>query len=60
MLALFYLLCVYNVTFEIVHICSYSAEEIEQKVTIFRKMLMEKEGVTDKAIIEIDDMGRPM
>ncbi|KAK2169088.1 hypothetical protein LSH36_12g10009 [Paralvinella palmiformis] len=38
----------------------YSAEEIEQKVTIFRKMLMEKEGVTDKAIIEIDDMGRPI
>lgn len=38
----------------------YSAEEIEQKVTIFRKMLMEKEGVTDKPVIETDELGRPI
>ncbi|KAK6189914.1 hypothetical protein SNE40_001882 [Patella caerulea] len=37
----------------------YSKEEIEGKVSVFRKMLMEKEGVSDSAV-EKDEFGRPM
>ena len=37
----------------------YTEEEIETKVTTFRKMLMAKEGVSDKSF-ETDDQGRPM
>ena len=32
----------------------YSPEEIEVKVTTFRKMLMDKEGVTQSSAIERD------
>ena len=38
---------------------SYSAEEIEKKVSMFRKMLMEKEGVSER-VVERDENGRPM
>lgn len=37
----------------------YSTEEITQKVSMFRKMLMEKEGVTDSPL-EKDEFGRPV
>merc|ERR1712168_609813 len=37
----------------------YSQEEIDRKVTIFRKMLIEKEGSSD-SVIEQDENGRPM
>ncbi|ESO97732.1 hypothetical protein LOTGIDRAFT_152826 [Lottia gigantea] len=37
----------------------YSKDEIEGKVSVFRKMLMEKEGVTDSAV-EKDEFGRPI
>ncbi len=40
--------------------CRYSAEEIDVKVTTFRKMLMDKEGVTQSSAIERDVFGRPM
>ncbi len=38
----------------------YTAEEIEVKVSTFRKMLMDKEGVTQSSAIERDQFGRPM
>ncbi|XP_025092135.1 serine/arginine repetitive matrix protein 2-like isoform X3 [Pomacea canaliculata] len=37
----------------------YSAEEITQKVSMFRKMLMDKEGVTESSM-EKDEHGRPL
>jgi len=37
----------------------YTQEEIEKKVSIFRKMLMEKEGVSEK-VVERDEDGRPI
>ncbi|XP_067651420.1 serine/arginine repetitive matrix protein 2-like isoform X4 [Haliotis asinina] len=37
----------------------YSAEEIEGKVSVFRKMLMEKEGVSEVAV-DKDEFGRPV
>ncbi len=37
----------------------YSAEEVEVKVSTFRKMLMSKEGVPERAI-ERDEYGKPM
>lgn len=37
----------------------YNEEEVEKKVSMFRKMLMEKEGVTEKAV-EKDELGRPI
>ena len=37
----------------------YSKDEIERKVTTFRKMLMQKEGVSDKPV-ETDESGRPV
>jgi hypothetical protein len=39
--------------------CRYGPEEIEKKVTTFRKMLMQKEDASDRAI-EKDEYGRPM
>ena len=39
----------------------YSKETIETKVTVFRKMLLDKEGVTDNAkSYDLDENGRPM
>ena len=39
---------------------SYSKDEIDSKVTVFRKMLMDKEGVVDSSTVEKDEFGRPM
>lgn len=38
----------------------YSKEEIENKVSLFRKMLMDKEGVQESSAVEKDEFGRPM
>lgn len=38
----------------------YSAEEIQSKVSVFRKMLMEKEGVSERSAVERDENGRPI
>ncbi|KAL8573361.1 hypothetical protein ACOMHN_032823 [Nucella lapillus] len=37
----------------------YSEDEIHQKVSMFRKMLMEKEGSTDSPL-DMDEFGRPI
>jgi len=37
----------------------YTADEIEKKVSTFRQMLIDKEGISEK-VIEKDEMGRPM
>ena len=39
---------------------SYSKDEIDSKVTVFRKMLMDKEGVVDASTVDKDEFGRPM
>lgn len=38
----------------------YSKDEIDKKVSMFRKMLMDKEGVKDSPTIDKDEFGRPM
>ncbi|XP_074647855.1 uncharacterized protein LOC141903573 [Tubulanus polymorphus] len=38
----------------------YDADEIDEKVALFRKMLTEKEGVADGSNIDKDDFGRPV
>merc|ERR1712141_112594 len=37
----------------------YSKEEIERKVNTFRKMLTQKESVTEQAV-DVDEFGRPI
>ena len=37
----------------------YDLDMIEKKVGLFRKMLMDKEGVTDN-LVEKDEYGRPL
>mgnify|MGYP006890305732 CR=1 FL=1 len=41
-------------------ISRYSKDEIENKVSLFRKMLMDKEGVQESSAVEKDEFGRPM
>ena len=41
-------------------VARYTEEEIERKVSTFRKMLMDKEGVSDKFLVDKDEAGRPM
>ena len=41
-------------------VCRYSADEIEKKVSMFRKMLMDKETVSERSGVEKDEFGRPM
>ncbi|KAK3084058.1 hypothetical protein FSP39_007433 [Pinctada imbricata] len=38
----------------------YSADEIDQKVTMFRTMLMNKEGVSESSAVDKDETGRPI
>lgn len=45
--------------YELMEEQGYSKDEIDRKVTTFRKMLMQKEGVSDKPV-EKDEAGRPI
>ncbi|XP_052261168.1 serine/arginine repetitive matrix protein 2-like [Dreissena polymorpha] len=38
----------------------YTKEEIDSKVALFRKMLMDKEGVQEGSSVEKDEFGRPI
>lgn len=38
----------------------YSEKEVTEKVNMFRKMLMAKEGVSDSPTVEKDEFGRPV
>lgn len=38
----------------------YSEKEVTEKVNMFRKMLMAKEGVSDSPTVEKDEFGRPL
>ena len=42
-----------------IFIFSYTGDDIERKVSVFRKMLMDKEGVTESGV-ELDESGRPL
>ena len=50
--------CLEN-AFWFVHVSSYTADEIEKKVSTFRQMLIDKEGISER-VIEKDENGRPM
>lgn len=43
-----------------VFLCRYSEKEVTEKVNMFRKMLMAKEGVSDSPTVEKDEFGRPV
>ena len=38
----------------------YSEKEVANKVNMFRKMLMAKEGVSESSAVDKDEHGRPM
>ena len=38
----------------------YTEKEVANKVNMFRKMLMAKEGVSESSAVDKDEHGRPM